>query len=46
MRPLLDWAKYRTPIENLYLCGADASGGRLTGGSERMAREIVKELKK
>src|SRR5229473_5413330 len=22
MRPMLDWARYRTPIENLYLCGS------------------------
>ena len=22
MRPLLDWARYRTPIQNLYLCGS------------------------
>ncbi len=41
MRPLLDWARYRTPIENLYLCGG------LTGGSgANAAREILKDLKK
>src|SRR6266567_2659332 len=22
MRPMLDWARYRTPIQNLYLCGS------------------------
>ena len=22
MRPLLDWAQYRTPVRRLYLCGA------------------------
>ena len=34
MRPLLDWARYRTPIENLYLCGSGTHpGAGLTGGS-------------
>jgi phytoene dehydrogenase-like protein len=48
MRPLLDWARYRTPIENLYLCGSGTHPGvGLTGGSgANAAREIVKELKK
>ncbi|HTS35280.1 MAG TPA: NAD(P)/FAD-dependent oxidoreductase [Candidatus Solibacter sp.] len=48
MRPLLDWARYKTPIENLYLCGSGTHpGAGLTGGSgANAAREIVKELKK
>jgi phytoene dehydrogenase-like protein len=48
MRPLLDWARYRTPIENLYLCGSGTHpGAGLTGGSgANAAREIVKKLKK
>ncbi len=48
MRPLLDWARYRTPIEKLYLCGSGTHPGTgLTGGSgANAAREIVKELKK
>jgi phytoene dehydrogenase-like protein len=48
MRPLLDWARYRTPIQNLYLCGSGTHpGAGLTGGSgANAAREIVKELKK
>jgi phytoene dehydrogenase-like protein len=48
MRPLLDWARYRTPIENLYLCGSGTHpGAGLTGGSgANAAREIVKELKR
>jgi phytoene dehydrogenase-like protein len=48
MRPLLDWARYRTPIENLYLCGSGTHpGAGLTGGSgANAAREIVKHLKK
>ena len=48
MRPLLDWARYRTPIEKLYLCGSGTHpGSGLTGGSgANAAREILKELKK
>ena len=48
MRPLLDWARYRTPIQNLFLCGSGTHpGAGLTGGSgANAAREILKELKK
>jgi phytoene dehydrogenase-like protein len=48
MRPLLDWARYGTPIEHLYLCGSGTHPGTgLTGGSgANAAREIVKALKK
>jgi len=48
MRPLLDWARYRTPIQNLYLCGSGTHpGDGLTGASGAIAaREILKELKK
>jgi len=48
MRPLLDWARYRTPIRSLYLCGSGTHpGAGLTGGSgANAAREILKELKK
>src|SRR5271155_2012957 len=48
MRPLLDWARYKTPIENLYLCGSGTHpGAGLTGGSgANAAREILKQLKK
>jgi phytoene dehydrogenase-like protein len=48
MRPLLDWARYRTPIQNLYLCGSGTHPGvGLTGGSgANAAREILKDLKK
>ena len=48
MRPILDWAQYRTPIQNLYLCGSGTHpGAGLTGGSgANAAREILKELKK
>ncbi len=48
MRPLLDWARYRTPIENLYLCGSGTHpGAGLTGGSgANAAREILKSLRR
>jgi phytoene dehydrogenase-like protein len=48
MRPLLDWARYRTPIQNLYLCGSGTHpGAGLTGGSgANAAREILKELRR
>jgi phytoene dehydrogenase-like protein len=48
MRPLLDWARYQTPIERLYLCGNGTHPGTgLTGGSgANAAREIAKALKK
>ncbi|MGA7382231.1 MAG: NAD(P)/FAD-dependent oxidoreductase [Terriglobales bacterium] len=47
MRPMLDWAKYNTPIKNLYLCGSGTHpGAGLTGGSgANAAREILKKLK-
>jgi phytoene dehydrogenase-like protein len=47
MRPLLDWARYRTPIRNLYLCGSGTHpGAGLTGGSGwNAAREITKIAK-
>jgi phytoene dehydrogenase-like protein len=46
MRPLLDWARYNTPIQNLYLCGSGTHpGAGLTGGSgANAAREILKHL--
>jgi len=48
MRPLLDWARYKTPITNLYLCGSGTHpGAGLTGGSgANAAREILRNLKK
>jgi phytoene dehydrogenase-like protein len=48
MRPLLDWARYRTPLRNLYLCGSGTHPGvGLTGGSgANAAREILKELRR
>ena len=48
MRPLLDWARYQTPIERLFICGNGTHPGTgLTGGSgANAAREIVKSLKR
>ncbi len=48
MRPILDWARYRTPILNLYLCGSGTHpGAGLTGGSgANAAREILKAMKR
>lgn len=47
MRPLLGWARYRTPIQGLYLCGSGTHpGSGLTGASGRnAAREILKDWK-
>jgi len=46
MRPLLDWAQYRTPIKNLYLCGSGAHPGTGLNGMSgaNAAREIIKDL--
>jgi phytoene dehydrogenase-like protein len=48
MRPILGWAQYRTPIPNLYLCGAGTHpGGGVTAGSgQNASREIVKQLQR
>ena len=47
MRPILGWSQYRTPIRDLYLCGAGTHpGGGLTAGpGQNAAREILKELR-
>lgn len=44
MRPVPGWSRYRTPIENLYLCGSGTHpGGGVTGLPGRYAaREILK----
>jgi phytoene dehydrogenase-like protein len=48
MRPLLGWARYRTPIRGLYLCGSGTHPGTgLTGASGfNAAREILKDLRR
>jgi phytoene dehydrogenase-like protein len=46
MRPVPGWAHYRTPIDNLFLCGAGTHpGGGVTGAPGRnAARQILKDL--
>jgi phytoene dehydrogenase-like protein len=46
-RPVIGWARYRTPIKGLYLCGAGTHpGGGVTGGpGANAAREIIKDFK-
>jgi len=46
-RPLIGYAKYRTPIKGLYLCGAGTHpGGGITGmPGANAAREIIKDFK-
>jgi len=48
MRPVAGYGQYRTPIENLYLCGAGTHpGGGVTGApGHNAAREILKDWKK
>jgi phytoene dehydrogenase-like protein len=47
-RPLFGHARYRLPVDGLYLCGSGAHpGGGITGGpGQNAAREIVSDLKK
>jgi phytoene dehydrogenase-like protein len=46
MRPLPGWARYATPIDNLYLCGSGTHpGGGVTGlAGYYAAREILKRF--
>jgi phytoene dehydrogenase-like protein len=45
MRPLAGWAKYRTPINGLYLCGSGThpGGGVMGAPGHNAAREILKD---
>jgi len=47
-RPLIGWARNRTPINGLYLCGAGTHpGGGVTGACGANAgREIIKDLRR
>jgi len=41
-RPLLGWARYKTPLAGLYLCGSGTHpGAGLTGGSGANAARII-----
>ncbi len=46
-RPLIGWARYRTPLQRLYLCGAGTHpGGGLTGlPGFNAAREIARDFR-
>ena len=48
MRPHLGWARYRTPLRGLYLCGNGTHPGTgVTGASgANAAREILKDLRR
>ncbi len=45
LRPVPGWARYRTPVRNLYMCGsATHPGGGIMGAPGRIAaREILKD---
>jgi phytoene dehydrogenase-like protein len=47
MRPIVDWARYKTPIRGLFLCGSGTHPGNgLTGASgANAAREIIRDLR-
>ena len=47
-RPMLGYARYRMPVQGLYLCGAGAHpGGGITGVPGRnAAREVVADLRR
>jgi phytoene dehydrogenase-like protein len=47
MRPVLDWARYKTPIRGLFMCGSGTHPGNgLTGASgANAAREIIHTLR-
>jgi phytoene dehydrogenase-like protein len=47
MRPVLDWARYVTPVRGLYLCGSGTHPGNgLTGASgANAAKEIIRDLR-
>jgi phytoene dehydrogenase-like protein len=48
LRPVPGWSKYRTPVKNLYMCGACTHpGGGIMAASGRLAAlEILKDAKR
>jgi len=48
MRPVAGWARYRTPVDGLYLCGAGAHpGGGVTGApGHNAAQQVLKDWKR
>jgi phytoene dehydrogenase-like protein len=47
LRPVAGWAKYRTPIKNLYMCGSctHPGGGVMAASGRLAALEILKDWK-
>ena len=47
-RPVPGYAKYRTPIDGLYLCGSSAhpGGGVMAAPGANAAREILLDLRR
>jgi phytoene dehydrogenase-like protein len=47
LRPVAGWAKYRTPINNLYMCGSctHPGGGVMAASGRLAALEILKDWK-
>ncbi len=45
LRPVAGWARYRTPIKGLYLCGSGAhpGGGVMGAPGHNCAREIIRD---
>ncbi|HEX3371089.1 MAG TPA: NAD(P)/FAD-dependent oxidoreductase, partial [Candidatus Acidoferrales bacterium] len=48
LRPVAGWGYYRTPVDNLYMCGsATHPGGGIMGANGRIASQVIlKEWKK
>lgn len=48
LRPVPGWAQYRTPIKNLYICGAGThpGGGVMAASGRLAAMEILKDWKR
>jgi phytoene dehydrogenase-like protein len=48
LRPVASWARYRTPIRGLYLCGSGTHpGGGITGAPGRnAARQLIADLRR
>ena len=47
MRPVAGWARYRTPVRGLYLCGSGAhpGGGVMGAPGRNAAREILADFR-
>jgi phytoene dehydrogenase-like protein len=48
LRPVAGWARFRTPVRNLYMCGsATHPGGGIMGAPGRLsALEVLKDWKR